>query len=68
MHRRQQSWLYGRNGGASSMRLWRELPCGVQIWIVGSAQTGLGCFRCVTGQPEPDHDYEINVADEYTVN
>jgi hypothetical protein len=24
------------------MRLWRELPCGVQIWIVGSAQTGLG--------------------------
>jgi len=40
----------------------------VQIWIVGSAQTGLGRFRCGTGPPEPDHDYEINVADEYTVN
>lgn len=28
--------------------------CGAQIWIIGSAQTGLGCYRCITGQFEPD--------------
>jgi len=42
--------------------------CGAQIWIIGSAQAGLGCFRCITGRPEPDHDYEINVADRDTIN
>jgi hypothetical protein len=42
--------------------------CGAQIWIIGSAQAGLGCFRCITGRPVPDHDYEINVADEDTIN
>ena len=38
--------------------------CGAPIWIIGSAQTGLGCFACITGQTEPDRDYEIDVADE----
>jgi hypothetical protein len=38
--------------------------CGAPIWIIGSAQVGLGCFACITGQIEPEQDYEINVADE----
>jgi hypothetical protein len=38
--------------------------CGAPIWIIGSSQTGLGCFACITGQVAPDHDYEIVVADE----
>lgn len=40
--------------------------CGAPIWIIDSAQTGLGCFACITGEPEADHDYEINLADEDT--
>ena len=38
--------------------------CGAPIWILGSAQTGLGCFACIIGQTKPDQDYEIDVADE----
>ena len=33
--------------------------CGNRIWIIGSAEVGLGCFTCITGEPFPDHDYEI---------
>ena len=33
--------------------------CGELIWIVGSAEVGLGCFTCITGTAEPDNDYEI---------
>lgn len=38
--------------------------CGAPIWIIGSAQAGLGCFACITGQTSPDQDYEIDVAEE----
>jgi hypothetical protein len=41
--------------------------CGAPIWIVGSSQTGLGCFACITGQSVPDHDYQIDVANETTI-
>lgn len=43
-------------------------PCGAPIWIIGSAQFGLGCFACITRQTEPEQDYEINVADEYATH
>ena len=33
--------------------------CGNRIWIIGSAEVGLSCFTCITGEPFPDHDYEI---------
>jgi len=33
--------------------------CGERIWIVGSAELGLSCFTCITGEAEPDRDYEI---------
>ena len=35
--------------------------CGAQIWIIGSAEAGLGCFTCITGEAMPDSDYEIAV-------
>ena len=33
--------------------------CGEPIWVIGSAEVGLRCFTCITGEAEPDHDYEI---------
>lgn len=42
--------------------------CGAPIWIIGSAQAGLGCYTCITGRTSPDHDYEIDVADKDTAN
>ena len=35
--------------------------CGQPLWVIGSAEAGLGCFRCITGEPAPDNDYEIEV-------
>ena len=36
--------------------------CGAPIWIIGSAEAGLACFTCITGQAVPDNDYEIAVS------
>jgi hypothetical protein len=36
-------------------------PCGQPIWIIGSAEVGLSCFTCITGESEPDNDYEIDL-------
>jgi len=33
--------------------------CGEPIWIIGSAEVGLSCFTCITGEAVPDGDYEI---------
>ena len=33
--------------------------CGQPIWALGSAYAGNMCFTCITGEPIPDHDYEI---------
>src|SRR3990172_1210263 len=33
--------------------------CGEPIWIIGSAQVGLSCFTCITGESTPGSDYEI---------
>ena len=41
--------------------------CGAPIWIVGSAQSGLGCFTCITGEALPDDDYEIEVGQKLPV-
>lgn len=35
--------------------------CGEEIWIIGSAEVGLSCFACITGEPCPDSDYEIDL-------
>jgi len=39
----------------------KRCSCGEQIWIVGSAEAGYGCFTCITGEATPDSDYEISV-------
>ena len=39
----------------------KRCSCGEQIWIVGSAEAGYGCFTCITGEATPDSDYEIDV-------
>ncbi len=33
--------------------------CGQAIWVVGSAEAGLACFTCITGEVTPSEDYEI---------
>ncbi len=48
----------------SAYRADARCQCGAPIWIIGSAQAGLGCFTCITGRAFPDHDYEIDIADE----
>ena len=37
----------------------RRCSCGAPIWVIGSAQTGLMCFTCITGESYPSEDYEI---------
>lgn len=37
--------------------------CGAPIWIIGSAEAGLSCFTCITGESAPDNDYEIDVSE-----
>jgi len=39
--------------------------CGEPIWVIGSAMVGNRCFTCITGESEPDHDYEIDEALRY---
>ena len=38
--------------------------CGEPIWVIGSAQAGLGCFSCITNQAVPDNDYEVVEEDD----
>lgn len=33
--------------------------CGAPIWVIGSAEAGLTCFTCITGESDPSGDYEI---------
>jgi hypothetical protein len=33
--------------------------CGEPIWVIGSAEAGLACFRCITGEDDSRGDYEI---------
>lgn len=39
----------------------KHCSCGANIWVVGSAETGLACFTCITGEAYPNDDYEIDV-------
>jgi len=42
-------------------RAGKRCSCGAEIWIVGSAETGLACFTCITGETHPSGDYEITI-------
>jgi hypothetical protein len=39
-----------------------KCQCGRDIWIVGSASSPFGCFKCITGRDFPAGDYEIEGA------
>lgn len=39
-----------------------KCSCGNDIWVIGSAFAGNGCFTCITGESQPDSDYEIDLA------
>jgi hypothetical protein len=49
---RLQSALEDYNAG-------NRCQCGEPIWVIGSAQVGLMCFTCITGEADPSEDYEI---------
>ena len=33
--------------------------CGEPIWAIGSAQVGLACFTCITGEAASESDFEV---------
>ena len=39
-----------------------KCSCGNDIWVIGSAFAGNSCFTCITGESQPDSDYEIDSA------
>ncbi len=39
----------------------KRCSCGTNIWIIGSAEAGLSCFTCITGEGYPNEDYEIDI-------
>lgn len=39
-----------------------KCDCGNDIWVIGSASTGNGCFTCITGESHPADDYGIDSA------
>jgi hypothetical protein len=47
------------NSALASARAGVRCECGERIWVIGSAEVGLSCFTCITGEAEPDDDYEI---------
>ena len=40
----------------------KKCACGQDIWVIGSAFMGNGCFTCLIGESTPDGDYEIEGA------
>lgn len=42
-------------------RAGERCSCGAEIWIIGSAEAGLSCFTCITGETHPSDDYEITI-------
>ncbi len=39
-----------------------KCACGNPIWVIGSALSGYACFTCITGEADPEDDYEIDEA------
>lgn len=37
-----------------------KCSCGSDIWVIGSASVGNNCFTCLTGESEPNNDFEID--------
>lgn len=43
----------------AAARAGQRCECGNPIWVIGSAEVGLSCFNCITGEAVPTDDYEI---------
>ena len=39
-----------------------KCSCGNDIWVIGAATVGNSCFTCITGESDPNNDYEIESA------
>lgn len=46
----------------AARRFGKRCSCGARIWIAGSAEAGLSCFCCITGDRHPSDDYEVDIA------
>ncbi len=61
----KRSDLIERLGYAlDAYRRGERCQCGQPIWVVGSAEAGLACFTCITGEASPSKDYELAEAAE----
>jgi hypothetical protein len=43
-----------------AVRAGARCECGERAWVIGSAEVGMSCFTCITGEAMPDDDYEID--------
>lgn len=50
------------NSALADYRNGEKCSCGNDIWVVGSASVGNGCYTCITGESLPTGDYEIESA------
>jgi len=51
----------------AAARAGERCSCGNPIWVIGSAVVGHACFTCITGEANPDQDYEITEAMKFHV-
>jgi hypothetical protein len=47
------------NAALASARAGVRCECGERIRVIGSAEVGLSCLTCITGEAAPSDDYEI---------
>jgi len=50
------------NQALNSYKNRSRCSCGNDLWVIGSAVVGNGCFTCITGESMPTGDYEIDEA------
>lgn len=46
-------------------RAGKRCSCGEVIWVIGSAEAGLSCFTCITGEACPSGDYELDIVQSH---
>lgn len=57
-----ESLRKGLEDALSAFQKGQKCSCGNDLWIIGSAALGFGCFTCLTGEAYPDGDFEIDKA------
>jgi hypothetical protein len=48
------------NSAMADYKIGVKCLCGNEICVIGSASAGNSCFTCITGESQPDGDYEID--------